>query len=55
MINMLKSLHHAGVKLEMMLPYKIVNNNKRDVHLMSVQYSGVPRGGRWVRSAPGGT
>ena len=26
---MLKSLHHAGTKLEMMLPYKIVNSNKR--------------------------
>ena len=35
---MLKSLHHAGAKLEMMLPYKIVNNNKRVVRLMSVQY-----------------
>ena len=34
----LKSLHHAGVKLEMMLPYKIVNNNKRVVHLKSIQY-----------------
>ena len=35
---MLKSLHHAGMKLEMMLPYKIVNNNERVVRLMSVQY-----------------
>ena len=35
---MLKSLHHAGTKLEMMLPYKIVNNNKRVVCLVSVQY-----------------
>ena len=34
---MLKSLHHAGAKLEM-LPYKIVNNNKRVVRLVSVQY-----------------
>ena len=35
---MLKSLHHAGAKLEMILPYKIVNNNKRVVSLVSVQY-----------------
>ena len=35
---MLKFLHHAGAKMEMMLPYKIVNNNKRVVCLMSVQY-----------------
>ena len=35
---MLKSLHHAGAKLEMMFPYKTVNNNKRVVRLMSVQY-----------------
>ena len=35
---MLKSLYHAGAKLEMMLPYKIVNNNKRAVRLTSVQY-----------------
>ena len=35
---MLKSLHHADAKLEMMLPYKIVNNNKRVVHLVRVQY-----------------
>ena len=35
---MLKSLHHAGTKLEMILPYKIVNNNKRVVRLVSVQY-----------------
>ena len=34
---MLKSLYYAGAKLEM-LPYKIVNNNKRVVHLVSVQY-----------------
>ena len=37
-INMLKSLHHAGMKLEMMLPYKIVNDNKRVIRLASVQY-----------------
>ena len=30
---MLKSMHHAGAKLEMMLPYKIVNNNKRVIRL----------------------
>ena len=35
---MLKSSHHAGAKLEMMLPYKIVNNNKRVVRLVSIQY-----------------
>ena len=35
---MFKSLHHAGAKLEMMLPYKIVNNNKSVVRLASVQY-----------------
>ena len=35
---MLKSLHHAGMKLEMMLPHKIVNNNKIVVRLTSVQY-----------------
>ena len=35
---MLKSLHHAGVKLKMMLPYKIVNNNKKVISLVSVQY-----------------
>ena len=34
---MLKSLHHAGAKLEM-LQYKIVNNRKRVVRLVSVQY-----------------
>ena len=35
---MLKSLHHAGAKLEMMLPYKNVNNNKRVIHLASFHY-----------------
>ena len=35
---MLTSLHHAGAKLEMMLPYKIVNNNKRVIRLASVEY-----------------
>ena len=35
---MLKFLHHAGTKLEMMLPYKIANNNKRVIRLASVQY-----------------
>ena len=35
---MLMSLHHGGAKLEMMLPYKIVNSNKRVVRLASVQY-----------------
>ena len=35
---MLKSLDHAGAKLKMMLPYKIVNNNKRVVRLATVQY-----------------
>ena len=34
---MLKSLHHAGAKLEMMLPYKIVNN-KKVIRLVGVQY-----------------
>ena len=35
---MFKSLHHAGAKLEITLPYEIVNNNKRVVHLVNVQY-----------------
>ena len=35
---MIKSSDHAGTKLEMMMPYKIVNNNKRVVCLVSVQY-----------------
>ena len=34
-------IHHTGIQLsstEMMLPYTIVNNNKRAVHLTRVQY-----------------
>ena len=31
------TLHHAGAKLEI-LPYKIVNDNKRVVCLTSIQY-----------------
>ena len=35
---MSKSLHHAGAKLVMMLPYKIVKSNKRVIRLASIQY-----------------